>query len=136
MIKKIILTAEKLADKPVDYEDMNTDVIVDFEDGEQYVATFFSYKNLKKMLEADLKAESKLHEYYLIVNLVLVENFNNGNLFPVVESMIAEGDFQLAFRKLWAFSAKPLNLIVIKLAEPCILRKRVAKPKDSDHDNA
>lgn len=100
MIKKIILTAEKLADKPVDYEDMNTDVIVDFEDGEQYVATFFSYKNLKKMLEADLKAESKLHEYYLIVNLVLVENFNNGNLFPVVESMIAEGDFQLAFRKL------------------------------------
>jgi hypothetical protein len=74
---------------------------VNFENGDQYVATFFTHKNLKKVIEADLHAfDFTSGQYYRILNMVLLENFNNGNLLPVIECMIAEGDFQLVFKKL------------------------------------
>jgi hypothetical protein len=101
VIKDIILTAEKLDDTPVNYEDLNTDVIVNFENGDRYVATFFSCKNLKKTVDADLGAfDFSSDRYYRILNMVLVEDLSKGNLLPVIESMIAEGDFQLIFKKI------------------------------------
>lgn len=101
MIKEIILTAENLEDAPVNYEDLSTDVIVNFENGDTYVATFFSHKNLKKTLEADLQSfDFSPDRYYRVLNMVVVEDFNKENLLSVIECMISEGDFQLIFKKL------------------------------------
>jgi hypothetical protein len=98
VIKDIILTAN-IKNKPV--EDGETDVFVHFDNGDKYVATFFSYDCLKNQLDADMKTdEFSLEHYYKILDMVLVKDFNNGNLRPVIECMIAEGDFQLVFRKL------------------------------------
>jgi hypothetical protein len=101
VIKEIILTAEKLDNTQVNYEDLNTDVIVNFENGDKYVATFFSHKNLKKTVDADRQAfDFSSDRYYRILNMVLVEDLNKENLLAVIECMIAEGDFQLIFKKL------------------------------------
>ncbi len=101
VIKDIILTA-CLEKKPSDYDDLQTDVFVNFDNGDQYVATFFSYKCWKNMMDADMMAPDYfIDNYYRIVlNTVLIKDFNNGNLRPIIDSMIAEGDFQLIFRKI------------------------------------
>jgi hypothetical protein len=100
VITDIVMTA-KLRNESVDYEDLNTDVIVHFDSGDKYFATFFSYKSLQNMVEAD-RASSDLHAepYYRILDMVLIQDFNNGNLQPIIEAMISEGDFQLVFRKM------------------------------------
>ena len=101
VIKDIILTA-CLEKKPSDYDDLQTDVFVNFDNGDQYEATFFSYKCWKNMMDADMMAPDYfIDNYYRIVlNTVLIKDFNNGNLRPIIDSMIAEGDFQLIFRKI------------------------------------
>ena len=100
-IQKIILTAEYLENGRADYEDLNTDVIVQFENGDRYVATFFSWKNLENMIkELEPTEEYRSGRFYKVLNMVLVRDFGEGNIRPVIDAMLAEGDFQLVFRKL------------------------------------
>lgn len=102
IVSNIVLTADCIAGPKADYDDLNTDVIVQFENGEKYIATFFSFKNLKNMI-GDVEQEyatKPAYQYYKILNMVLVKDFNQGNLRPVIEAMILEGDFQLIFQKI------------------------------------
>jgi len=100
-IQKIILTAEYLEDGRADYEDLNTDVIVQFDNGDKYVATFFSQKNLENMIkELQQIDEYRTGNFYKVLNMVLVRDFGEGDIRPVIDEMLAEGDFQLVFRKL------------------------------------
>ncbi len=99
-IQKISLTAEG-RDDILDYKNLNTDVIVRFDSGEEYVATFFSFKNLEGMIEEHKNSKEYFsEEYYKLLNMVLVNDFNNRNLLSVIEHMIVEGDFQVVFRKI------------------------------------
>lgn len=99
-VSKVLITAEFTDDQPPDYSDVNSDVIVEFDNGDQYVATFYSLKNLEKMIN-ELKNDNGITSapFYKLLNIVLVKDFNNGDLLPVIDEMIAEGDFQLIFRK-------------------------------------
>src|SRR5687768_886612 len=97
-VKKVILTVEYLDDQRPDYQNVNSDVIVEFEDGNKYAATFFTSRNLERMIK-DLEQSDEFvsGQFYKLLNIVLVKDFNNGDLTPVVDEMIAEGDFQLIF---------------------------------------
>jgi hypothetical protein len=100
VITDIVLTSEMQKDKPLQSGDLTTDVIVHFDNGDRYVATFYSYKCLNEMLETDMKSAAFFaKDYYRILDMVLVKDFNNGDLYSLIETMIAEGDFQLVFRK-------------------------------------
>jgi|GEM_PF-2195555 len=95
-VKNIILTACLETGRP-DYEDLNTDVIVQFDNGDKYFATFMSYKNLEHLLHKGAEDNSNI---YVVLNTVLVKDFNNGDLMPVIDAMLSEGDFQLVFKKI------------------------------------
>jgi hypothetical protein len=101
-VKSIILTAEYLNDTDIDYNDLNTDVIVQFDNGDKYSATFFSVKNLQNMIDEldHLQDRNAVRQYYKIMNMVLVKDFNQGDLQPIIEAMLSEGDFQLIFKKI------------------------------------
>ena len=100
-IKKISLTAEHVGHEHVDYENLNTDVIVEFDNGDEYVAPFFSFKNLEGMIEEHKHSKEYLsEEYYKLLNAVLVNDFHNSKLLSVIEHMMVEGDFQVVFKKI------------------------------------
>lgn len=101
IIEKITLSAEGRGDNALDYSDLYSDVIVRFSNGDAYVATFFSVRNLEGMLN-ECKETLKNHEepFYKILNAVLVDNLQKSMLLPVIEHMIVEGDFQVVFRKI------------------------------------
>jgi len=101
IIEKISLSAEGRGDYTLDYSDLYSDVIVRFSNGDAYVATFFSVRNLEGMLtESRVMLEQHEEPFYKILNAVLVENLQKSQLLPVIEHMIVEGDFQVVFRKI------------------------------------
>lgn len=100
-ITAVYLTERPQAGAQVDYENINTDVIVQFEDGDKYSAIFYSHKNLHNvMTDIEQSDEYNACTYYRILDIVLVRDFNNGNLRPVIDAMLKEGDFQLIFKKI------------------------------------
>ena len=48
-VTNIILTSEYQEKGRVDYENLHTDVIVQFDNGDKYFAPFMSYKKLEEM---------------------------------------------------------------------------------------
>jgi len=100
LIKDITLMADYQENEPVDYENLSSDVIVTFDNGDQYVATFHSYRSLEALIEELNNLREGLNgQFYKILDMVLVKDFNHGDLRPIIESMVAEGDFQLIFKK-------------------------------------
>jgi hypothetical protein len=99
-IMSVFLT-ERPEDGIVDYDNINTDVIVEFENGDRYSAIFYSHKNLHEvMTETERSEEYRSYTYYKVLDIVLVRDFNGGDLRPVIEAMLKEGDFQLVFKKI------------------------------------
>ena len=100
-VKSIKLSAEYLGDDKVNYDNLNTDVIVEFKSGERFVASFYSINKLKDFIkEVEQTDDYKSGQFYRLMELILVKDLNTENLYPVIESMLNEGDFQLVFRKI------------------------------------
>jgi hypothetical protein len=101
VIADIQLTVEKLNSEALDYENLSTDVIVRMDTGERYIATFFSYKNLVETVKLEMETWDPYQgQYYKVLDTVIVKDFNSGDLRAVIEHMVAEGDFQLVFKKM------------------------------------
>jgi hypothetical protein len=50
-ISKIWIEAEEWTEGQWDSKDANSDIIVTFENGDKWVATFFTYQNIKSLVE-------------------------------------------------------------------------------------
>ena len=100
VIRKISLSAQHADDHSVDYGGLNTDVIVQLDNGDEYVATFYSVKSLQGMMNEHMNSEQyKAKGFYKILDAVLINDLGNSDLLPVIENMIGEGDFQVVFKK-------------------------------------
>lgn len=81
--------------------DENTDVIVEFESGEQYIASFFSFQSLNRIRSENLKKGAFLKgKYFWSQNMILIDDCKLETITPVVHHLIEEGNFKLVFRKL------------------------------------
>jgi hypothetical protein len=97
-VKNIVLTALYLESGRPNYDNLSTDVIVQFDDDVKYIATFISSESLAEVIN-ELKEATADARTYKVLNAVLVKDFNHGDLMPVIDAMLTEGDFQLVFRK-------------------------------------
>jgi hypothetical protein len=95
-VKNIILTADYQERGSTDYQNLRTDVIVQFEDGDKYVAAFISCKSLENTIHESFEADKP----YKVLDYILIKDFNGGDIRPIIEAMLAEGDFQVCFRKM------------------------------------
>lgn len=100
-IKRIYLSIEDVGKHPIDYENDNTDVIVQFQNGDLYVASFFAYKNLETLRVQHQKEDEFLKgKYFWADRMVFIENCKKETVWEVVLHLIEEGNFRKIFRKL------------------------------------
>lgn len=100
-IEDLFLSIEKETSETFDATNENTDVIVRLSDGQQYIASFFTYDNIHKLSAEHQKSKEFLSgKYFWIDNMMLVENCSKKNIREVVEYLIDEGDFKYVFRKI------------------------------------
>ncbi|KRE29651.1 hypothetical protein [Paenibacillus sp. Soil522] len=96
----IWIEAEEWAEGEWDIYDDNTDVIVMFEDGSKWVASFYTYKNIQTLAEKNRQTGECLHgKYFWGSDMLLVDECSRIRIEEVIEHLIIQGDFELLFDK-------------------------------------
>jgi len=94
----IWIEAEEWADGEWTPTDDNTDVIVTFENGKRWVATFFSYQNILSLSEKNRKSGECLGgKYFVATDMVLVDVVSRERIEAVVGEMLKLDEFERYF---------------------------------------
>ena len=94
------LEAESWAPGGWNHADDNSDVTVTFENGERWVATFVTYQNVLSLAANHRQTGECLAGRYLTISdMILVEELTRPLIEEVVADLIAQGDFENAFRR-------------------------------------
>lgn len=79
----------------------NSDVIVTFENGKKYIATFFTYKNIEWLRKKNKKTGECLSgTYFSATNLMLIDRLNREQILKVINDLINEEEFTTTFKKI------------------------------------
>jgi hypothetical protein len=80
--------------------DANSDVIVTFENGERWVATFFSYQNILSLAKKNHETGECLGgRYFVATDMILIDEVRRERLEEVVADLIKENDFEWCFAR-------------------------------------
>lgn len=76
----------------------NSDVLVRFEDGREYVATFFTVENLRQLMQKFRESgENSCGLYVWSTHMIVVERLTPEDVERVVEDLLENGEFEAAF---------------------------------------
>jgi hypothetical protein len=79
--------------------DCNSDVMVSFEKGGEWLATFFTYKNLSTLAKQNESTGECLNgKYFWASDMIVVDEVTRERVEEVVSHLILEGEFENAFR--------------------------------------
>lgn len=82
-----------------DVDDDNSDVFVYFDSGERYVATFFTVKNIKKIMDKDQRTGENLNgTYFWSSEMIIVSRIDQDTVARTVKDLIETGYFTNVFR--------------------------------------
>lgn len=84
-----------------DIHNDNTDVIVEFESGDKWVASFFTYNNINKLIEKNKCTGENLNgKYFWSSYMILIDEISRERILEVINHLISQGEFALLFKKL------------------------------------
>ena len=79
--------------------DCNSDVIVSFEKGAEWVATFFTYQNISSLAKKNQSSGECLNgKYFWATDMILVDELTRERVEEVVIDLIANQEFERVFR--------------------------------------
>ena len=80
--------------------DANSDVIVTFENGERWVATFFSYQNILSLAEKNRETGECLSgKYFCATDMILADEVSRARIEEVVAEMLDRKEFATFFAR-------------------------------------
>jgi hypothetical protein len=95
---KIWIEAEN-ATSTKDVFDDNTDVIVNFEDGSKYIASFFTYSNVNSLVSKNNQSgECMFGKYFWSSDMILAEDISRQTIENVIAELIKTDEFESVFR--------------------------------------
>lgn len=114
-IKKIQIESE--SKRPIigggKYENDNSDVHVEFTNGEQYVATFFTYQNKEWLKQKNIKTGECLSgKYFWARDMIIVERIDRQTIEIVITELLDNHEFMSIFDRIngqktvWVFNGK------------------------------
>ena len=79
----------------------NSDVIVTFENGDKYIASFFTYDNIEWLRQKNKKTGECLNgKYFFATDLILIDKLNREEILKVINHLIKEDEFTTCFDKI------------------------------------
>ncbi len=98
---KIYLSSEKEIQSQQNHSNLHTDVVVEMENGDKLIASFFSYQNLETLKSLHQQKGAFLGgKYFWVKGMLMVEKCNRENIEMVIKDLMDEGDFKRVFRKI------------------------------------
>lgn len=81
--------------------DINTDVIITFDDASRWVATFISYANIQTLTERYKRTGECLEgAYFWASDMILIDEASRPHIEEVVHHLIQTGEFEAVFSRL------------------------------------
>lgn len=100
-IAKVFLTSEFQPETQLNYNNSNTDVIVQMDSGEKYIASFLTYENLESLRRENLKSGAFLNgKYYWMKNMLLIDDCSKERIKLIINHLLDEGNFDSVFKKI------------------------------------
>ena len=97
-VSQIWIEAEEWADGEWNIDDDNSDVIVTLANGEKWIATFFTYKNIMTLKEGHRTTGECLDGiYFWASDMILIDELTRDKIERVVKELIATENFMTAF---------------------------------------
>lgn len=82
-----------------DIHNGNTDVIVEFDNEKRWVASFFTYNNISKIVEKNKSTGECLNgKYFWSSDMILVDEVSRQRIQEVIQFLINEGEFERIFK--------------------------------------
>jgi hypothetical protein len=95
----IWIEAEQWAPGEWNPVDCNSDVIISFEKGAEWVATFFSYANISTLVEKNrVNGECLGGKYFWASDMILVDEISRERIEEVVKHLIEAQEFECIFK--------------------------------------
>ena len=96
----IWIEAEQWAEGEWDSLDCNSDVIVSFESKGKWVATFFTYENIKTLAKRHADNGECLNgKYFWATDMILVDEFTRKRVEEVIAQLLADEEFERVFSR-------------------------------------
>ncbi len=100
-IKEIWLEAEEWEDGEWNPYDDSSDVIVTYENGEKWIASFFTYKNIHSLVEKNkLSGECLSGTYFWATDMILVDELSRSRVESVIDDLIREKELETVFDRI------------------------------------
>ena len=97
---KIWIEAEEWAEGEWDVHNDNTDVIVEFDSGDRWVASLFTYSNISKLVEKNKCTGECLNgKYFWGSDMILVDEVSRERIQEVIDYLINKGEFERVFKR-------------------------------------
>lgn len=81
------------------YTNDNSDVIVTFNNGEKYVATFFTYENIEHLRKKNRETgECNSGSYFWASNMIIVDRIDKDTITTTIEDLINTESFYNIFK--------------------------------------
>ncbi len=78
--------------------DDNSDVIVTFENGTRWLATFFTYQNILSLKDKNREAGECLDgKYFCATDMILIDELSRKRIVEVVADLLKRGEFSSYF---------------------------------------
>ena len=82
-------------------EDDNTDVVVTWQDGRRWIASFFSYKNIATLMGKNKRTgECRSGAYFWASDMLLIDRVSRQRIEEVIDHLIKEEEFEMIFTQL------------------------------------
>jgi hypothetical protein len=94
------IESEEWLEHSWDIYDTNTDVIVTFQKGDRWVASFYTYKNIYSLAAKNRETGENLSgKYCWGSDMFLIEECSRACIEEVISDLIHENNFESVFRK-------------------------------------
>ena len=78
----------------------NIDVIVHLVDGSEYVATFFTYENINRIVKAHQQTGEDLSgKYFWASGMILIDRIDRESIEEVIYDLLEQGSFPSTFKR-------------------------------------
>lgn len=93
------IEAEEWAVGEWDIHNGNTDVIVEFVNEKRWIASFFTYSNISKLVEKNKSTGECLNgKYFWSSDMILVDEVSRERIQEVIQFLINEDEFEYIFK--------------------------------------
>lgn len=83
-----------------DINNSDTDVIIEFENNDRWVASFFTYNYISTLVEKNKHTGECLYgKYFWSSDMILIDETSRERIEEVIRYLINEGDFEYIFIK-------------------------------------